>query len=48
MVSSINEQNIIDKTIINSKNDKDFKQCSSAGNIYSEDELYEGLQELNG
>ena len=48
IVSSISEQNIIDKTIINSRNDKDFKQCSSAGNIYSEDELYEDLQELNG
>ena len=47
-VSSIDEQNEIDNSILSSRNDKSFQQCSSAGNIYSEKELNENLQELNG
>ena len=47
-VDSIDEQNKIDVSALNSRNDKNFNQCSSAGDIYSEDELNEWLQELNG
>lgn len=47
-IDSIDEQNKIDALKIDSRNDKTFYQCSSAGNIYSEDELNEWLQELNG
>ena len=47
-ISSVNEQDEIDNSILVSKNDKSFQQCSSAGNIYSENELNENLQELIG
>jgi hypothetical protein len=40
-VSSLIKQDTIDNSILNSRNDKNFSQCSSAGNIYSEDELNE-------
>jgi hypothetical protein len=40
-VDSIDEQNKIDVSALNSRNDKNFNQCSSAGDIYSEDELNE-------
>ena len=48
IIDSIDEQNKIDALKIDSRNDKSFYQCSSAGDIYSEDELNEWLQELNG
>jgi hypothetical protein len=47
-ISSVNKQDEIDNSILVSKNDKSFQQCSSAGNIYSENELNENLQELIG
>ena len=47
-VNSIEEQDKVDSLNLSSRNDKNFNQCSSAGNIYSEDELNEWLQELNG
>ena len=45
---SLDEQNGLDSSVLNSRNDKTFSQCSSAGDIYSEEELNEWLQELNG
>ncbi len=47
-IESIEEQNTIDISNLNSRDDKSFTQCSSAWDIYSEDELNEWLQELNG
>jgi hypothetical protein len=47
-VDSVEIQDSIDGVLLNSINDKTFEQCSSAGNIYSEEELNENLQELNG
>ena len=41
IIDSIDEQNNIDTLKIDSRNDKSFYQCSSAGDIYSEDELNE-------
>ena len=46
-VSSLDEQDEIDISTLNLRNDKTFSQCSSAWNIYSEEELSEWLQELN-
>ena len=46
--NSIEVQDSVDNLILNSRNDKTFSQCSAAGNIYSEEELNDGLQELNG
>jgi hypothetical protein len=46
--NSIEQQNKIDISNLNSRNDKTFRQCSNAGDIYSDDELNEDLQELNG
>jgi hypothetical protein len=40
-VASLIKQDKIDNSVLNSRNDKNFSQCSSAGNIYSEDELNE-------
>ena len=40
-VNSIEEQDKVDSLNLSSRNDKNFNQCSSAGNIYSEDELNE-------
>ena len=48
VVDSINEQDKVDSSSLNIKNNKTFAQCSSAGDIYSEEELNEWLQELNG
>ena len=48
VVDSIEVQDSIDYSLVSSRNDKTFAQCSSAGNIYSEEELNENLQELNG
>ena len=45
---SIEQQDMIDSSSLNSRNDKTFSQCSTAGDIYSEDELNEGLQEIVG
>jgi hypothetical protein len=47
-IDSVEIQDSVDSTILSSKNDKTFEQCSSAGNIYSDEELNENLQELNG
>ena len=46
--NSIEQQNKIDISNLNSRNDKTFRQCSNAGDIYSDEELNEDLQELNG
>ena len=45
---SLDEQDEIDTSILNSRTDQTFKQCSSNGNIYSDEELNENLQTLNG
>ena len=45
---SIDEQDEIDISILSSRNDKTFQQCSSEGNIYSDEELNENLQTLKG
>jgi hypothetical protein len=47
-IDSIEVQDSVDSTILSSKNDKTFQQCSSAGNIYSDKELNENLQVLDG
>ena len=47
-MDSIEVQDSVDSTVLSSKNNKTFQQCSSAGNIYSDEELNENLQELNG
>jgi hypothetical protein len=41
VVDSINEQDKVDISSLNIKNNKTFAQCSSAGDIYSEEELNE-------
>ena len=48
IADSLDEQNEIDNSVSNTRNDKTFQQCSSAGNIYSDEELNENLQELKG
>ncbi|MBO7505458.1 hypothetical protein J6T66_05015 [bacterium] len=48
VMSSLAEQDGIDSSILDSKHDETFKQCSSIGNIYSEEELAENLQTLDG
>lgn len=45
---SLEEQSIIDESIVNSKKNLTFNQCSSEGNIYSESELNGWLQEIIG
>ena len=40
-IDSIEIQDSVDNVILSSRNDKTFDQCSSAGDIYSEDELNE-------
>ena len=45
---SLEEQSIIDESIVNSRENLTFNQCSSEGNIYSESELNEWLQEIIG
>ena len=47
-IGSIEVQDSVDSAILSSKNDKTFEQCSSAGNIYSDEELNENLQVLDG
>lgn len=47
-VDSIDEQNIVDSITLNSRDDKTFSQCTTDGDIYSDEELNENLQELNG
>jgi len=47
-VDSIDEQNIVDNLTLNSRDDKTFSQCTTDGAIYSDEELNENLQELNG
>ena len=46
--NSLEWQAAVDSSILNEKKWQDFSQCSSAGDIYSEDELNEWLQELEG
>ena len=48
VTDSLDEQDELDTTVLNLKDDKTFQQCSSAGNIYSDDELDENLQGLKG
>jgi hypothetical protein len=48
IINSLDAQDEVDNSILNSRNDNTFKQCSSAGNIYSDKELSENLQELIG
>ena len=48
ITNSLDEQNEIDDSILSLRDDKTFYQCSSAGDIYSEDELNEDLQEISG
>ena len=45
-INSIEEQNDIDISSLNPKKDESFGQCYSNGNIYSEDELNEWLQQI--
>ena len=45
---STNIQDSIDSSFIDSKNNKNFSQCMTAGDIYSEDELNADLQENIG
>ena len=47
-IDSIDEQNLIDALEVDSKHDQTFSQCSSAGDIYSDDELNENLQSIVG
>ena len=47
-VDSIDEQNMVDSITLNSKDDKTFSQCTTDGDIYSDEELSENLQELKG
>lgn len=44
----MNYQDSIDSSNLNLREDKTFVQCSSAWNIYSEDELNDGLQKIVG
>ena len=46
--NSLDEQDEVDISILNSRDDKTFQQCSSVGNIYSNEELNENLQTLKG
>jgi hypothetical protein len=48
ITDSLDEQDEFDASVLNLKNDKLFEQCLSVGNIYSDDELNENLQELKG
>ena len=48
VTDSLDEQDELDTSVLNLKDDQTFQQCSSAGNIYSDDELNENLQELKG
>lgn len=48
IISSIEIQDSMDNSILNSRNDKTFAQCSAAGDIYSDDELNEWLEEIIG
>ena len=45
-VDSMEEQNEIDNSILNTKKQQYFYQCSSAWNIYSDEELNQWLQEI--
>jgi hypothetical protein len=48
VTDSLDDQDELDTSVLNLKENKTFQQCSSAGNIYSDDELNENLQELKG
>ena len=45
---SLTVQDEIDNSNLSSRNDQTFQQCSSDGNIYSDEELNEWLQEIVG
>jgi hypothetical protein len=47
-MNTLTSQDYIDTSILNSRNDQTFSQCSSAGNIYSEDELNKDLKQIVG
>ena len=47
-INTVEEQNEIDNSALSWRNNKTFLQCSSAGDIYSEDELNENLQSIVG
>ena len=48
ITASLDEQDEVDNSILNIRDDETFQQCSSAGNIYSEEELNENLQQIVG
>ncbi|MBR7036499.1 hypothetical protein IKI14_01120 [bacterium] len=41
IIDSIEIQNLIDNSVLTSMNVKNFSQCSTAGDVYSEEELNE-------
>jgi hypothetical protein len=41
VINSLDEQELVDTSKLNLRNDKTFAQCSAAGDIYSEEELNE-------
>ena len=43
-ITSLEQQDIIDSSVLKTKEVESFKQCSAAWDIYSEDELNENLQ----
>ena len=48
VINSLDEQELVDTSKLNLRNDKTFAQCSAAGDIYSEEELNEWLEEIVG
>ncbi|MBO7095310.1 hypothetical protein J6V86_03960 [bacterium] len=49
VIDSVTEQNEVDNIyMLNSRNDQTFQQCSAAGDVYSDEELNENLQEIVG
>ena len=48
LVDSLNEQDEIDESILSLKNNRTFQQCISVGDIYSDEELNENLQQITG
>ena len=47
-IDSVELQDSVDSIVLSSRNDKTFAQCASAGNVYSDEELNENLQALDG
>ena len=46
IADSLTEQDEIDNSILSLRNDQTFQQCSADGDIYSDEELNENLQEI--